>query len=97
MEEKSPSNQAPLILGRSFLTTARTKINVYKGTLSMEFGDNMVRFNIFDTLKHPEEEHAIFKLEILNILVQEAFPHLFMKNAINQTLQPKIGKKAKTG
>ena len=90
MEEESPSNQAPLILGRPFLTTARTKIDVYEGTLSMEFGDDVVRFNIFDASKHPEEEHAVFKLEILDILVQEAFPHMFLKNDMNQTLQPEI-------
>ena len=92
MEEESPSNQAPLILGRPFLTTARTKIDVYEGTLSMEFGDDVVRFNIFDASKHPEEEHAVFKLEILDILVQEAFPHMFLKNDMSQTLQPEIPK-----
>ena len=69
MEEESPSNQALLILGRPFLKTARTKIDVYESKHSMEFGDDMVRFNIFNALKHLEEEHAIFKLKILDILV----------------------------
>ncbi|RDX85443.1 hypothetical protein CR513_33366, partial [Mucuna pruriens] len=46
----------------------RTKIDVYVGTLSMEFGDNLVQFNIFEALKHPVEDHSIFSI---NGLVQE--------------------------
>ena len=37
---------------------ARTKIDVHSGTLSMEFGDISVNFNIFDAMKHPREEHV---------------------------------------
>nr|KYP59559.1 hypothetical protein KK1_014995 [Cajanus cajan] len=41
MKDESSRN-ATLILGRPFLRTTRTKIDVYVGTLSMEFGDNLV-------------------------------------------------------
>lgn len=44
MEGESSSNKTPLILGRPFLKTARTKIDVHAGILSMEFGDSIVRF-----------------------------------------------------
>ena len=56
----------------------------------MEFGDDVVRFNIFDALKHPDEEHVVFTLEILDILVQETLPYMFLKNFIDQTLEPKV-------
>ena len=46
MEGDSSSSKSPIILDRPFLKTARTKIDVYTGTLSMEFGDNIVHFNI---------------------------------------------------
>ena len=70
MEEEFPSNQAPLILGRPFLKTTRIRIDVYEGSLFMEFGVDVVKFNIFYAIKHPEEEQVAFKLEILDILVQ---------------------------
>ncbi|MFG1554817.1 retropepsin-like aspartic protease, partial [Staphylococcus aureus] len=38
MEDESSINRATLILGRPFLKTAKTKIDVHTGTLSMEFG-----------------------------------------------------------
>ncbi|RDX76351.1 hypothetical protein CR513_43664, partial [Mucuna pruriens] len=51
--------------------TARTKIDVHDGTLSMEFGDNVVLFNIFEAMKHPAEDHSIFIIDIINELVEE--------------------------
>ena len=33
------------------MKTTRTKIDVYAGTLSMEFGDIVVHFNILDAMK----------------------------------------------
>ena len=69
MEEESPTNQSPLILGKSFLKIARTKIDVYKGTLSMEFRDHMVKFNILDSLQHSTDDHYVFKMELLELLV----------------------------
>ncbi|XP_027343051.1 uncharacterized protein LOC113855618 [Abrus precatorius] len=48
-----------LILGIPFLMIAKTKIDVHTGTLSMEFGDDTVHFNIFDTMRHPAESHSM--------------------------------------
>jgi len=42
MEEGFSHGSAPIILGRPFLKTARTKIDVHAGTLSMEFDDIVV-------------------------------------------------------
>ncbi|RDX89306.1 hypothetical protein CR513_28983, partial [Mucuna pruriens] len=36
--------------------TTRTKIDVHVGALSMEFGDNLVQFNIFEAMKHPTKD-----------------------------------------
>ncbi|RDX94237.1 hypothetical protein CR513_23408, partial [Mucuna pruriens] len=62
-----------LILGRSFFMTARTKIDVHFGTLSMELSDNLVQFNIFKVMKHPTEDHSLFSIDIINNLVDELF------------------------
>lgn len=77
MEGENKSNRAPIILGRPFLKTARTKIDVHAGTLSMEFGDSIVKFNIFDAMKHPMEEHSIFQIELLADLVDDTYPDMF--------------------
>jgi len=69
MEGESSISKAPLILGRPFLKTTRTKIDVHVGTLSMEFGDSVVRFNILDAMKHPIEDHSIFHIDLLADLV----------------------------
>jgi len=52
MEEGFSHGSAPLILGRPFLKTNRTKIDVHAGTLSMEFDDIVVQFNILDAMKN---------------------------------------------
>ncbi|XP_042386858.1 uncharacterized protein LOC121978597 [Zingiber officinale] len=64
MEGDVLANMSPLILGRPFLKTARTKIDVHAGTLSMEIGDTVVRFSIFEAMKHPREDHSILSMEI---------------------------------
>ncbi|RDX86970.1 hypothetical protein CR513_31623, partial [Mucuna pruriens] len=52
---------------------ARTKIDVHAGTFSMEFGDTFVKFNIFEALKHPAEDHSIFSIDAIDRLVEGYF------------------------
>jgi len=66
MEEGFSHDSAPIILGRPFLKTARTKIDVHAGTLSMEFDDIVMRFNILDAMKHPFEDHSVFHVDIID-------------------------------
>ncbi|RDY09848.1 hypothetical protein CR513_05707, partial [Mucuna pruriens] len=47
MEDETSEKEPTLILGRPFLMIARTKIDVHARTLSMEFSDTLVQFNIF--------------------------------------------------
>ena len=37
----------------------------------MEFGDIVVHFNILDDIKHPTEDHSIFRVEILDQIVDD--------------------------
>ncbi|KAH9781383.1 Flavone 3'-O-methyltransferase 1 [Citrus sinensis] len=45
--------------GRPFLKTARTKMDVNKGTLTMEFDGEVIEFNMNDAMKYPSEEHSL--------------------------------------
>ncbi|RDX72689.1 hypothetical protein CR513_47784, partial [Mucuna pruriens] len=71
MGEETSEKGSTLILGRPFLITARTKINVHVGILSMEFGDILVQFNIFEAMKHPIEDHSLFGINLLDEIVEE--------------------------
>ncbi|XP_075475715.1 uncharacterized protein LOC142510155 [Primulina tabacum] len=47
-----------ILLGRLFLKTSKSVIDVNSGTLTMEFDDEIVKFNIYDTMKYPTSKIA---------------------------------------
>ncbi|XP_027150382.1 uncharacterized protein LOC113750624 [Coffea eugenioides] len=71
IDDDHSSDPSPLLLGRPFLSTAQTKIDVNKGTLSMEFDGELVHFNIFDTMEYPVNSHPVFAIHAINPSVQE--------------------------
>ncbi|RDX73608.1 hypothetical protein CR513_46762, partial [Mucuna pruriens] len=73
MEDETSGKESTLIMGRPFLMTARTKIDVHYGLLSMEFGGTLVQFNIFEALKHLTEDHSLFSINLLDEIVEEYF------------------------
>ncbi|RDX98820.1 Retrovirus-related Pol polyprotein from transposon 17.6, partial [Mucuna pruriens] len=74
MEDKPSSKGSTLILGSPFLMTARTKIDVYAETLSMEFAVNMLQLNIFEAMKQTLENHSVFGFDVVDTLVLELKP-----------------------
>ena len=38
---------------------------MHAGTLSMEFDDDVVHFNIFEAIRHPTEVHYVFLVDII--------------------------------
>ncbi|XP_071924916.1 uncharacterized protein [Coffea arabica] len=73
MGDERALNPSPILLGRPFLSTVRTKIDVNEGTLSMEFDGKIVNFNIFYAMKYPDETNSVYALSIVEPLVQEIF------------------------
>ncbi|KAM2179028.1 hypothetical protein ACFX1R_034048 [Malus domestica] len=61
----------PILLGRPFMKTARTKIDVFKGTLTMEFDGEIINFNISEAMKFPKDDHSCFSIDILDELAQD--------------------------
>ncbi|CAN6573232.1 unnamed protein product [Malus baccata var. baccata] len=59
MDELDHAPSLPILLGRPFMKTARTKIDVYNGTLSMEFDGEV-----------PSEDHSCFSIDIIDSLAQ---------------------------
>ncbi|CAN6723523.1 unnamed protein product [Malus baccata var. baccata] len=62
MDESDHAPSLPILLGRPFMKTARTKIDVYSGTLSMEFNGEVVNFNLSDSIKYPERNDSCLYL-----------------------------------
>ncbi|XP_027152195.1 uncharacterized protein LOC113752274 [Coffea eugenioides] len=75
MDDDHSPDPSPLLLGRPFMSTAQTKIDVNKGTLSMEFDGEIVHFNIFDTMKYPSNSNfsSVFSVSAIDPAVQEVF------------------------
>ncbi|RDX80392.1 hypothetical protein CR513_39068, partial [Mucuna pruriens] len=73
MEDETSRKGSTLILGQPFLMTAKTKIDVHFETLSMEFGDTLLQFNIFEAMKHPIEDYSLFGIDLIDELVEEHF------------------------
>ncbi|CAN6691835.1 unnamed protein product [Malus baccata var. baccata] len=70
MDESDHAPSLPILLGRPFMKTARMKIDVYSGTLSMEFDGEVVNFNLSDSIKYPSEDHSCFSIDIIDSLAQ---------------------------
>ncbi|XP_074356558.1 uncharacterized protein LOC141696296 [Apium graveolens] len=63
----------PLLLGRPFLATGRTLIDVQKGELTMRVQDDQVTFNVFSAMKFSNNEESCFSLNVITELsLQEA-------------------------
>ncbi|KAM1373686.1 hypothetical protein ACFX2I_024358 [Malus domestica] len=70
MDESDHTPSLPILLGRPFMKTARTKIDVFNGTLSMEFDGEVVNFTLSDSIKYPSEDHSCFSIDIIDSLAQ---------------------------
>ncbi|KAL0455765.1 UNVERIFIED_CONTAM: hypothetical protein Slati_0915700 [Sesamum latifolium] len=70
MGDNSP-NSTSILLGRPFLKTSKTKINVDAGILSMEFDNEVVSFYIDGVTQNSNDMHSIFLIDFIDPLVQE--------------------------
>ncbi|PIN16610.1 DNA-directed DNA polymerase [Handroanthus impetiginosus] len=62
-------SEIPIILGRPFLATGRTLIDVQNGKLTMRVQDQQITFNVFKVIKFPSESDECFSISILGNLV----------------------------
>ncbi|KAL5845193.1 hypothetical protein ACOSQ4_011151 [Xanthoceras sorbifolium] len=59
-DERATERDLPILLGRPFMATARTIIDVQNGKLSMTVLDETVEFKVFDSLPYPVGSHDCF-------------------------------------
>ncbi|CAN6677849.1 unnamed protein product [Malus baccata var. baccata] len=93
MDESDHAPSLPILLGRPFMKITSTKIDVFNGTLSMEFDGEVVNFNLSDSIKYPSEDHSCFSIDIIDSLAQG-----YLEDLNNDALEKVItrGMKLKT-
>ncbi|KAL0420270.1 UNVERIFIED_CONTAM: hypothetical protein Slati_3049900 [Sesamum latifolium] len=63
-------NSTSILLGRPFLKTSRTKIDVDAGILSMKFDNDVVSFYIDGVTQNSNDMHSVFLMDFIDFLVQ---------------------------
>ncbi|KAK4399223.1 hypothetical protein Sango_1397800 [Sesamum angolense] len=86
MREDNSPNSTSILLGRPFLKTARTKIDVHAGTLTMEFDGEIIRFNIFYSMRYPSDISTALFVDAFDPFVQK-FPAIDDKDYIKLALE----------
>ncbi|KAM2216105.1 hypothetical protein ACFXTI_022631 [Malus domestica] len=76
MDESDHPPTLPILLGLPVMKTAHTKIDVFNGTLTMEFDGEVINFNLSDSIKYPSEDHSCFSIDVFASLAQDHFEQL---------------------
>ncbi|KAL5538669.1 hypothetical protein UlMin_044627 [Ulmus minor] len=69
--------EVPIILGRPFLATGRTLIDVQNGELTMRVQDEHVTFNVFQSMKFPSDMEECSVISVADSSVAEQLERLF--------------------
>ncbi|CAN6579848.1 unnamed protein product [Malus baccata var. baccata] len=65
--------ETQLILGRPFLITARTLIDVEQGVLTLRIGEEKATFKVFEAGKFPREAEDCFRIDLVETAISEKF------------------------
>ncbi|XP_075491897.1 uncharacterized protein LOC142530030 [Primulina tabacum] len=73
MEE---DREIPLILGRPFLAIGKALIDVHKGELVLKLNDESVVFNVFQSIKYPNDTSDCFRIDATDEFVEYGLQEL---------------------
>ncbi|XP_068323135.1 uncharacterized protein [Pyrus communis] len=90
MEHDPMPTTFPLILGRPFLRTARTTIDVYYGTLTMEIDGESVKFRIFNAIRYPSDFESRFSIGVFDYFVHACFNEGIRQDNLEKALVQSI-------
>ncbi|PON31355.1 hypothetical protein PanWU01x14_370540, partial [Parasponia andersonii] len=78
--------EIPIILGRPFLATGGALIDVHSGKLTLRVNDEEVQFNLYHTLKFPNEVHSCNRLDVLDYCVRDVIHDVLSYNPLEHCL-----------
>ncbi|KAM0989621.1 hypothetical protein ACFX2F_013603 [Malus domestica] len=90
MEDSTHSPPSPLLLGRPFMKTAQTKIDVAKGTVTMAFGGDMINFKVSESVENTNDVRSCCAINVIENIGQECST-LVKKNVPQPTIEEGIG------
>jgi uncharacterized membrane protein len=73
LDMENGDQTTPILLGRPFLKTSKTNVDVHSGTLTMEFDGEIVKFNIYDAMKYPGDDNPVYSIDVIDSLAHEVF------------------------
>ena len=76
----------PIILGRPFLATGQTLIDVQKGELAMRVQDQSVTFKVFNAMKFPTDEVECFKVKPLEAAANSEIDQMLKSDALERVV-----------
>ena len=71
MNDNESAESSGVLLGRPFLRTAKTIIDVFDGTICLDYNGEKYTFSIDEGMKRPLDVENIYAIDIINPLVQE--------------------------
>jgi hypothetical protein len=80
--------QVPIILGRPFLRTTGTMIDVQNGKIILNVGDEKVEFDLHNSMKYPSSADTYFRVEITDNFVEDVIDEYISSEP--GTTQPEI-------
>ncbi|XP_072071953.1 uncharacterized protein [Arachis hypogaea] len=71
MPPSESERTSSILLGRPFLRTSRFKLDAHSGTYSFEIDGRIVSFSLEEAMRHPLENHSIFRCDLIDNIVAE--------------------------
>ncbi|CAN6560286.1 unnamed protein product [Malus baccata var. baccata] len=71
MEDTYHSSPSPLLLGRPFMKTAQTKIDVAKGAVTMAFSGHMINFKISKSVEKTNDVRSCCAIDVIENIGHE--------------------------
>ncbi|XP_028763644.1 uncharacterized protein LOC114721918 [Neltuma alba] len=65
-------SESTLILGRPFLRTANTIIDMKEGAITMEVGNHKICFNMYEAMKHPYKDYSLLGVNAIDLAIKKA-------------------------
>ncbi|CAN6562551.1 unnamed protein product [Malus baccata var. baccata] len=90
MEDSTHSPPSPLLLGRPFMKTAQTKIDMAKGAVTMAFGGDMINFKISESVENTNDVRSCCAINVIENIGQECST-LVKKNVPQPTIEEGSG------
>ncbi|CAN6566310.1 unnamed protein product [Malus baccata var. baccata] len=90
MEDSTHSPPSPLLLGRPFMKTAQTKIDVAKGAVTMAFGGDMINFKIPESIENTNDVRSCCAINVIKHIGTECSTKI-KKDVSRTTTEKELG------